>query len=181
MYKIRNDDISWETDLDHLKWFCDLCDSYAIPIIQGITPVGVSSLRLPTWSDAEILQQGVGRVLHDNADLWKYLLGRQALGEEWAVHGLAHTHEVSEREIEIAKCMLGGKARYYIAPFNEGYQEVREVCGLTVLPRSRRLEDMHQFGEPQQGEIVYLHSWRYDGSYYLKRDLEQCLQRIMNI
>jgi hypothetical protein len=169
---IRNDDVSIDTEMEDIKWFCELCDKYGFKAMQCITPIGKTHEIDVRMSNEEIPKDGT---IFENKELIEYLKGRQDI---IAVHGLYHTHQPTEEEIEMAKKLLekaGLKPTFFVTPFNEGdYGE--EVCGLKVSAKTQRLEDYHQQGIPTD-EIVYLHSWRY-GKWYKKEDLELCLQRI---
>ena len=38
---IRNDDVAFDTDINELKQFCEICDKYNFKILQAITVRGI--------------------------------------------------------------------------------------------------------------------------------------------
>jgi hypothetical protein len=172
---IRNDDVNADTTLEDIKWFSELCDRYGFKIIQCITPLGVCQ-KVDIEMDNNTIRNLSDNNFFDNKEVAEYLKGRNDL---IGVHGLWHTHEPSEAEIEEAKEILtngGLKPTYFVTPFNEG-DYPKEICGLQVSAKTQRLEDYLDGGIPTD-EIVYLHSWRF-GKWYDKNKLEICLARIM--
>jgi hypothetical protein len=174
----RNDDISVDTEIEDIKWFCKLCDRYRIKALLCITPLGDTHGIDVKMTNDEI--KGLSnRNVTDNDELISYLQNRNDL---IAVHGLWHTHEPTEEEIDKAKLILdnmGLKPTYFVPPFNEGdYPE--DICGLKVSAKTQRLEDYLEEGTPTD-EIVYLHSWRFgDDKWYKREQLELCLKRLKN-
>ncbi len=173
---IRNDDVSFDTEMEDIKWFSELCDKYDFKVLQCITPLGFTHEIDVKMTNLDIQELGDRNVaIFDNKELTDYLKSRNDL---IAVHGLYHTHEPTQDEISVAKRLLiknGLTPTYFVPPFNEGnYPE--EICGLKVSAKTQRLEDYHEDGTPTD-EIIYLHSWRY-GKWYKKEDLELCLKRI---
>lgn len=176
--KIRNDDVAYDTEIENLKRFCDICDKYGFKIIQCITLLGECKKSHAMMTNEEI-KSASNKNFFNNTEVVDYLKKRNDL---IAVHGLWHTHKPTEEEIEQAKKFLinaGFNPTYFVPPFNEGIYN-KEVCGLTVnklsLEAGERLEDFLDSGEPQ-GEIVYLHSWRF-GDWYKFEQLEKCLARL---
>ncbi len=173
---IRNDDVAVDTDLDHFRRFCGMCDRYGVRLIQAITPCGATK-PIAASMDNERIRKLLDKWLPDSSRLVEYL---QSRNDDYAVHGLWHTHRPNVVEIAISKLILtylGLTPTYFVPPFNEG-DYGSQVLGLTVLQRIERLEDFLSAGTPSQ-EIVYLHSWRFDGSYYQLEDLERCLERTL--
>lgn len=174
---IRNDDIAFDTDIDNLKIFCDICDRYGFKIIQCITSLGECKKSHVNMNNREI-QNASDRNFFENTEVVDYLKSRKDL---IAVHGLWHTHRPEEEEIEKAKEMLinvGFNPTYFVPPFNEW--EKGDVCGLKTsklsLEKGERLEDFLDKGTPTS-EIAYLHSWRF-GNWYKFEQLESCLKRL---
>jgi len=170
---IRNDDVSSDTTMEDIKWFCELCDEYGVKPLQAITLNGDTHDIDIKMTNEEIRKRCT--CVEDNTELIDYLLQRNDL---IGVHGLWHTHSPSEEEIDEAKERLinmGFNPTYFVTPFNEGnYQD--SICGLKVSQLTQRLEDYLHEGKPID-EIAYLHSWRF-GDWYPKKDLELCLKRL---
>lgn len=181
---IRNDDISFDSDLEHVKRFCDICDKYSFPIIHAVTPLGITHAIDSSWSNSRIVSNGTGVILSDNTPLFSYLKERKDM---FGTHGLWHLHNVSINHQEVSKAILtawGLTPEYAVLPFNEpgiGYTDT--VCGLKVLGKSQRLEDylegMSKETELPTEDIVYLHEWRF-GLMYTWENLERTLERIQN-
>lgn len=181
-FLIRNDDVSFDTKIEEIKRFCEICDKYGYQILQAITPIGeIRKIKSKRVTNEEIKAMS-SKLFSENREVLEYLKSRNDL---IGVHGLWHTHEPSEEEIKNAKSILEGfgfNPIYFIPPFNEGnYPE--EIAGLKncklSLKKGERLEDFLEKGTPE-AEIVYLHSWRFDNDLYTFDMLEKCLQRLEN-
>lgn len=173
---IRNDDVAYDTRFDHFRRFCELCDRYGYQILQAITPRGTTIPIEEHMSNEQIRSLSPDAFFADNKPVLDYLLSRDDL---IGIHGLWHSHEVSEYEIWEAKGHLIGwglKPTYFVPPFNEGSWP-RKLQGLKVVGKIQRLEDYLRNGVPTD-PIVYLHSWRFDGSFYTLEELNRCLSRI---
>lgn len=175
-FLIRNDDISYATDMGSIKIFCEICDRYDFKVIQAIIPFGnYESVK----KQNEYIRTPFCHTFREHTELIEYLKGRD---DFIAVHGLWHTHEPSENEILIGKNYLqelGLKPVFYSPPFNEGdYPD--EVAGLKTckldMAKGERLEDFLKEGTPT-APIMYLHSWRF-GKWYRWSDLDRCLERL---
>jgi hypothetical protein len=131
----------------------------------------------------------------DNEPVYKYLLSRRDK-DLIAVHGLRHTHKVTSREITTANVYLrtdGFKPTYFVPPFNEDsdsffpknrsrfedYYRLK-FCGI----EADRLETwMDNKTVPQTGiisGIIYCHSWRFCGSPYNLKQLEELFKILKN-
>jgi hypothetical protein len=156
---IRNDDVAADTDARELKKFCKLCDKYGHDVVHAITPLGVCLPVHVNMDNGRLRSLGSGEVVWDNDLLMDFLYHRP---DRIAVHGLWHTHEPHENEIQIARKLLeriGFEPMYYVPPFNEGtYPEV--VAGLKLMQHIDRIEDYLARGTPKS-EVVYCHSWRF--------------------
>jgi hypothetical protein len=180
-FLIRNDDVAYDTNLDNLKRFCDICDKYGFRIIQAITLVG-ECRKVNVKMTNDQIRAASDKLFSDNINLIDYLYDRNDL---YGVHGLYHTHEPEIVEIKIAKHVLDYLElfpHYFVPPFNEGNYG-SEVAGLIVckldLRKGERLEDFLKKGVPT-APIMYCHSWRF-GDWYEWKDLEECLKRLREI
>lgn len=180
---IRNDDVAYDTDLDLLSRFCTLCDDYGYRILQGIIPFGEYRKANVSMSNDEIVMSS-DKSFRDNEKLLHYLYYHRR-HDLIGVHGLFHTHTPTLSEIVVAKRFLelwGFTPTYFVPPFNEGDYS-NEIGGLKLcqlsLRRGERLEDFLRKGTPT-ADIMYLHSWRFDGSWYTLSQLEECLKRLSN-
>lgn len=180
---IRNDDVAVDTDLRHLKKFCHICDKYGFKMIQAITPRGeVRKITTPRLTNDRIVKLS-NKKISENIELIEYLKER---GDLVGVHGLWHTHKPTIHEIAAGKSdleHLGLYPTYFVPPFNEGVYADQvlflKTCQLSA-DDGQRLEDFLIEGEPKS-EIMYLHSWRFEGKPYGLNDLERCLHRLSKI
>lgn len=182
---IRNDDLSFDTNLDDFKIFCDICDKYKVDIIQAVTPIGKTRDIQRVWTDEQIVAYSGNHTIFHNYPLIKYILSERIF-DEIAVHGLWHTHKPSLLDQHIsAKLIRSGfddnfDVKSVVWPFNE----VGEKSSyFDYIEDNDRLEDflpgMPKEHEVPKTETVYLHSWRFDGSFYSFNDLDVCLKRIL--
>jgi hypothetical protein len=174
---IRNDDVSVDTQMSDFYKFCEICDRRGFKILQGITICGETHKIDYRMDNNQIKSLGPGRQIFEHTELIDYLVQRNDL---IAVHGLWHTHEVTEKEIESAKRMLTRvlKPTYFIPPFNEG-DYPNEICGLRVSSKdAQNIEHYFQTTDIPTTEIAYTHFWRY-GRWYPWETLEKTLDRIV--
>lgn len=177
---IRNDDVAYDTSIEEIKKFCEICDKYGFPILHAITSKGIVQKIKSARMRNETIRSLSDAWFTENEEVCDYLRSRNDL---IGVHGLFHTHEPTDLEVEYAKSYLKGAGfnpTYFIPPFNEGdYGE--EFCGLTVsklsADKGERLEDFIHEGTPT-APIMYLHSWRFDNKWYKFKHLEKCLKRL---
>lgn len=178
---IRNDDVNFDTDINEIRTFCEICDRYGYKIIQAITLLGECRKARNFMGNEEIRLSSFKR-FEENGEVVKYLKSRNDMV---GVHGLWHTHEPSGEEIKKGKELLtsfGFNPTYFVPPFNEGsYPE--SVEGLTTCKLSLQdgdnLETFLNEGTPKSA-IMYLHSWRFAthkfGCSFEK--LDACLARL---
>lgn len=182
---VRNDDVSYDSDVEHIKKFCDICHKYGFDVIHAITPLGITHHIDSSWSDDYIVAQSGKHTIADNPQLIEFLQDTQLRGDIMATHGLWHSHKPSLSDWRLSKTILEHfelSPKYAVLPFNEGdYGE--EIDGIKVLGRSQRLEDylknMPSDGKVPTDEIVYCHEWRFD-KWYSWSNLESTLERIKN-
>mgnify|MGYP001183759788 FL=1 len=183
---IRDDDISFDSDVEHVKTFCEICDKHGFKIIHAITPIGATHNIDSSWNNDLIVARGGCHTLADNKTLLDYLLSRN---DKIGTHGLFHTHKPSLMDQRLSVAILkelGFTPEYAVLPFNEESPEYSDtVLGLKVLGKSQRLEDylekMPKANEIPTDEIVYLHEWRFGpGKYYSWDNLDRTLERIKN-
>lgn len=177
---IRNDDVAFDTKLEEIRRFCEICDKYGYQILQAITPLGETRKIKSRRMTNDQIRAVSGRLFSENGEVLNYLKGRQDLT---GVHGLWHTHQPNLEEVRTAKSILQGlglNPTYFIPPFNEGdYSENfagLKVCKLS-MKKGERLEDFLTDGTPET-EMLYLHSWRFNDDWYTFEILEKCLQRL---
>ncbi len=179
---IRNDDVAFDTSLDHIKKFSEICDRYGYKIIQAITPIGECRRSRATMTNDQIRIASFRR-FGENKELVEFIKSRN---DYIAIHGLWHTHEPTVDEITIAKSILEGlglKPTYFVPPFNEGEypQEIDELKTCTLsIKKGERLEDFINEGTPN-APIMYLHSWRFNNNYFTLGQLDRCLARLSRV
>lgn len=177
---IRNDDVAYDTSIEEIKRFCEICDEYGFIILQAITLRGEVQKIKSAKMRNDTIRRMSDKKFSDNKEVMEYLLSRNDL---IGVHGLYHTHEPTDSEVNYSIGYLQGlgfNPTYFIPPFNEGdYGE--EFCGLTVsqlsADKGERLEDFLFEGYPR-APIMYLHSWRFNNKWYRFKHLEKCLKRL---
>lgn len=178
-FLIRNDDVAYDTDLDSLQRFCEICDRYGFQIMQAITPLGECRKVNAKMSNAEIIKSS-DKQLIENTELYDYLKNRNDL---IGVHGFMHTHAPDELEVAFGRDYLrrwGFNPTYFVPPFNEG-DYLDKVAGLTLckldMAKGERLEDFLMRGGTPTSPIMYCHSWRF-GKWYRWSSLDRCLERL---
>jgi hypothetical protein len=166
---IRNDDVAYDTKIEELKEFCEICDKYGYKIIQAITPMGVGGHYARSTMTNELIKLRSLKRFEDNKQVVEFLKIRDDL---IGVHGLWHTHAPNEDEIKKAKEMLvklGFKPTYFVPPFNEGYYP-KEIDGLVVsqldFKKGDLLETFLHSDKIPTSPIMYLHSWRFQKGKY---------------
>lgn len=179
-FLIRNDDVSFDTELSEIKRFCEICDRYGYKILHAITPIGEARKITSARMTNEQIRTTSSKLFAENKHVLNYLKGRH---DFIGIHGLWHTHKPTLEEIENAKFILQGlgfNPTYFIPPFNEGKYPT-EIANLTVctLSRRERLEEFLEKGTPSS-KIMYLHSWRFGKGWYTFDMLENCLKRLTN-
>lgn len=179
-FLIRNDDIAYDTKLNTLKEFCEICDQFGYKIIQAITPYG-ECRKARVFKDNDQIIKSSNKKFADNIEVVDFLSNRKDL---IGLHGLWHTHIPTEEEIETGKKILedlGFKPTYFVTPFNEG-DYPNKICGLKVSKLDQKKDNLERylhFGKPDS-PIMYLHSWRFAPVYYTFNDLRKCLSRLQN-
>lgn len=181
--KIRNDDISADTDLDLLSRFCDLCDKFNVPIIHAVTPLGFTHGIERAWSNQQIIEFSGHHTIADRPDLLSFLNQRC---DEIAIHGLWHTHSPSRADLSVSYAILVSLIKKDIKTLVWPFNEQGEGLGnMTELIGNDRIEDylpsMSKWQQIPTTEIVYLHEWRFDGSWYSLQELEQTFQFLHNV
>lgn len=177
-FLIRNDDVAVDTTIEEIKQFCEIADRYGFPVMHAIIPIGEAKKIKSAKMTNDQIKAASNRLVSENKEVIDYLLERD---DEIGVHGLWHTHQPTLQDIKNGKLILdrsGFYPYYFVPPFNEGDYPAR-VDGLITctLTSSENLENFLDKGTPS-AEIMYLHSWRFDDSWYTFDQLEKCLQRL---
>jgi hypothetical protein len=177
---IRNDDVAFDTTLEEIKQFSEICDKYGFQIIQSIISIGEARKITTSRLNNDQIRALSNRLFSENRAVIQYLRSRNDL---IGIHGLWHTHAPTYDEIKAANALLtdwGFKPEYFVPPFNEGNYPDRfagvKTCQLS-MKGGDRLEDFLKTGVPEK-EIMYLHSWRFVTGWYTFDDLDQCLKRL---
>ena len=179
---IRNDDVAFDTDVTLLKEFTELCNRYDFRVMHAITLIGKCIPIQHTMGNGDIRTAAGDSLFLKNEGLVTWLLSRKHY-DEFAVHGLWHTHHIPEEEICYGKLILEGLGltpTYYVPPFNEyegEYADGLPVCG----KECHRLESLIDQNIFPQTEIAYVHSWRFNGSWYTLSQLESALKKMRNV
>jgi len=149
--KFRNDDISWDTDLECLKQFCDVFHQHNYTQIHGAVLFGETNCTqqhdgvpceyegvtsIADIPNAEIRRLSADHALAERKDIIDYL---NSIPDEVALHGLYHTDystmSVEEQRSDITEGLAildelfpKKMIRYFIAPFNRVGPETANVC-----------------------------------------------------
>lgn len=149
--KFRNDDVSFETNLDNFKKFCELFHKYNLNQIHGITLKGrthslflhnekpveyENKVSLAYWSNEQIMKYSEKELFEERNDIIKFI---NSIPDEIALHGLYHTdYSVMEAAQQRRHINIGLKkletlfpeklVRYFIAPFNRTNSSLFKVC-----------------------------------------------------
>lgn len=189
MIIFRNDDVSSGTNLNELKRFSELFDKYNFDLVQGITLYGGVIPVDHTW-DNDTIDYKCTDSFEDNKEVVQYLKARN---DKIGIHGIKHYHYMdlpiymAEAGILCAKKKLGEifdrEVSYFIPPFNEISDELREFCkknGLEVLAdEGEHLELLLDKKDPPIADHFRCHYWRFFKVYPngLER-LDKLLSRI---
>jgi hypothetical protein len=138
----RNDDVSWDSDLQDFRRFCAVFHKYGQTQIHGVTLRGCTNAAhlhngveveyagfdtVANLDNATIRQLSEGKAIEDRPDLIDWL---NAGPDEVALHGLYHTHystmsaeeqdkDISEGLALMRKLFPTKPVRFFIAPFNQ--------------------------------------------------------------
>ncbi len=179
-FLIRNDDVAFDTEIEEIKKFCEICDKYGFKIIQAIMPIGEAKKIKTRRMTNDQIKSVSSRLFSENKEVLSYLRERN---DFIGIHGLWHSHQPTIEEIETAKFILQGlgfNPTYFVPPFNEGdYPD--EIVDLRTSnlsdKRGERLEDFLEEGVPN-AQVMYLHSWRFAKGWYTFEVLDRCLYRL---
>lgn len=176
---IRNDDVAFDTSLEEIKRFCEICDKYGYQILHAIMPIG-EARKIKSKMTNDQIKASSSKLFSQNKAVLEYLKSRHDL---IGVHGLWHTHSPTIEEIKEAKSILedlGLTPTYFVSPFNEGdYEDKVEDLITSKLAESdgERLEMFLNEGTPN-APMMYLHSWRFNDDWFTFDMLDKCLQRL---
>lgn len=185
----RNDDVSFDSNVEHLREFCDIFHAFGYIQMHGITLYGrtnCSYIRngIPALYDSidpmdiydyEICKSVSTDYIGDNKELIMYL---NSIPDELALHGLYHSdyskmnYEEQYHDIEEALRILHELFPHkvittFIAPFNHTNVDTYKVCekfGLRVSQEEgEHLEDMiaNNRGPIQKGQLYRYHHHRF--------------------
>src|SRR5579871_6344428 len=147
----RNDDVSWDTDLERFRTFCAVFHKYGQTQLHGVTLHGCTNVvhvhgnagveyegfdSISQLSNATIRRLSEGKAVEDRTDLIAYLNDSP---DELALHGLYHTDyaamsaEEQDRDIAEGLALMrrlfpAKRVRFFIAPFNRTNPSTYEVA-----------------------------------------------------
>jgi glycosyltransferase involved in cell wall biosynthesis len=157
--RFRNDDVSWDSDIDRFREFCSIFHRHGLRQTHGITLRGQTNARFrhagqpaeyscqPTLSELtnyRIREMATDQEFAERKDLIAYLADSP---DEIALHGLYHTDyskmsvTAQEQDIEQGLAELQSlfpqkRIRHFIAPFNRYSKETQSIArkyGLHLL------------------------------------------------
>jgi hypothetical protein len=196
---LRNDDVSWDSDLQEFRRFCGVFHKYGQTQIHGVTLRGrTSAVYLHNGTEVEyagfdtvanldnttIRRLSEGKIIEDRPDLIDWL---NASPDELALHGLYHTHystmSAEEQDKDIAdglalmrKLFPAKRIRFFIAPFNQTNSATFKVAGhhglILVAGEGVHLEaELDQLVIKPQEWYRYHHHRFYSSSRFSKYPL----------
>jgi glycosyltransferase involved in cell wall biosynthesis len=147
----RNDDVSFDTDFDNFKKFCNIFHKYGYNQLHGITLRGTTNPKLSfngvpseyegqdsivNLSNEKIKVLSQNQNFEDRKDIIDFLNSSK---DEIALHGLYHTDYSKmtkneqlidiEEGLKLLKKLFPNKIiRYFIAPFNKTNDSLYQVC-----------------------------------------------------
>ena len=169
----RNDDVSFETDVDSFKKFCAIFHQYGFQQLHGITPYGrthdvifdgeickvyPNMEPITDMSPQTIIDLSQGQFIGDNRPLIDFL---NAIPDPIALHGPYHYDFTRLSGDEQREAILEGlhvlgllfplkPVTSFIAPFNRYNKDTERVChelGLTLhVDKGEHLEAMMHYG-----------------------------------
>lgn len=179
-FLLRNDDCAFDTSLQEIRTFCDLCDRYGFRVLHAITPIGAVRHIDAAWDNDRIRRESGNRLFLDNTPVLEYLQARRDL-DLFAVHGLWHTHAVSRYELDAAEVLLdvaGVDITWQVPPFNDPASRGSEALHWSG-PECPRLEAyLERPAALPETDIAYLHSWRFEHGPFAWAQLERCLKAL---
>jgi len=158
--RLRNDDVSYDTDIKYFKTFCSVFSKYGLSQLHGLTLMGNTSCiyskdgqpieydgqqNLAVMPNDKIRQLSQGLCLAKRDDLIEYLNTNNQ--DEIALHGLYHTDyscmsygeqyaDIQEGTRILKELFPGKLIEYFIPPFNKYNIDTIRICdelGLTLL------------------------------------------------
>ncbi len=185
----RNDDVSFDTNVEHFKKFCEVFHKAGYVQLHGINLYGRTNCRyiidgVPAMYDTiaptdthnyDILKSVATDYIGDNKELIDYI---NKSPDHVALHGLYHSdyslmsYEQQDRDIKEGLRLLhllfpDKKIDTFIAPFNRTNECTYQVCkkyGLRVsAEEGEHLEDMihNQYGKIKKGQLYRYHHHRF--------------------
>lgn len=147
----RNDDVSWDTNLEHFRRFCAVFHKYGHTQIHGVTLRGCTNVTylhngseveyegfdsVAKLSNATIRRLSEGKTIENRSELIDFL---NISPDEVALHGLYHTDysvmsaEEQDRDIceglaQMRRLFPAKRIRFFIAPFNRTNAATYEVA-----------------------------------------------------
>lgn len=186
----RNDDVSVDSNLDHLKEFSEVFHKKGYTLLHGVNLYGYTNCNfvtddvptpyegyknLSTLDYETIKNLSEGKFIGDNKELLNFL---NSSPDEIALHGLYHTdyskmtalqqeEDIKEGLRLLKELLPNKKVKVFIAPFNRTNSDTYKVCkklGLKVSAlEGKHLEEMielNQYGI-SNGEIYRFHHHRF--------------------
>lgn len=185
----RNDDVSYDSDVEHFKEFCNVFHKYGFVQLHAITLYGRTNCSyikngIPAMYDSidpediynyEICKSVSVDYIGDNQELIDYL---NSIPDKIGLHGLYHsdystmTYSQQEEDIKEGLRLLhelfpSKKIDTFIAPFNHTNADTYRVCekyGLYVSElEGDHLEDMiaRNRGPLEEGQVYRYHHHRF--------------------
>lgn len=175
--RFRNDDVNYGSNVDYLKQFCAIFDSYNYKLIQSITVRGnifkiFSGKVIPN----QVIINNSVEIFSQNEKLVQFLASRN---DDLALHGLYHIDysQVDERqtrsdmELGIKELKLnfpGRDIKYFVCPFNKYADHTSRIAqefGMEMLAWGGKVLEPYlktaRLGNEWLTSDIQFHSWRF--------------------
>ncbi len=158
--RLRNHDVSYDSDINYFKTFCSIFRKYSLSQLHGVTLMGNTSRvyskdgqpveydgheSIAVMPNDKIKQLAQGLYIGKRDDLIEYL--NNSSHDEIALHGLFHTDysrmsyaqqyaDIQEGMRRLKELFPGKLVEYFIPPFNKYNTDTTRICDefdLTLL------------------------------------------------
>jgi len=184
---LRNDDISFDTNLEKLKQIQSIFEKHGLREVYSIVPFGRSIYDSDQYTHnmpLETLEGLLGtEFIGTNLELVRFLHESISRGHQISLHGWSHTRvtDYDDKEERIARAkeyvenLFGTKVQYFVPPFNHYNQHVVTACqnlGLPISIGGGQLEEFVKRNLHAPHDMYWYHYWRLN-----PEELDQWLKR----
>lgn len=173
----RNDDISVDSNVDHLREIQEVFESYCRRELYMVTPFGKTLVLKEGYTHAmpiETLDGLLGNEkIEENPEVIQFLKESISKGHQIGLHGFTHTRIFQQADWkerikegkEYLESLFPINIRYFSAPFNYFTPEVKEYVeslGMKMMgPEGDLLEQCVIDNTKLQNTVAWYHTWRF--------------------